>query len=357
MSNLNVCNELVENAIKLLIKLPSTYKQIEDTDVSLTEIRQSFPDYKINLLTTPRANDKYVDNELIILTNDGFVLKISISKDIGEPWIVSTAENWVSDTLLSVESERLSFHSCILYLDNLFEDTKNNLKEILENRLLIQSEIKKTELQITNQDLKLAENIFRTENQLKSIDSMKKWLTKKGLSFTDFKSLLRLNLEIAFFKDKICNENKQLWLSKNKNLKMATLLTVKFLTEDVNEDLTIAKSINVETEKKSGESCFFLIIPSTIFTNKLISFEIKTILESEIDQAIEFHNNNNITPELNKWFRNHNTLMQERSYSKILCISFIDDLNKDTESIINELIFEDWISNLRKEIKVNWHWL
>ena len=95
---------LHNDALRYLLSLPTALSKKEIRQNLLKELRKQYPAMGIDLVTVPRPDGHHADFSLLLRYPDGVVAKLAAVRDQGDPWQVSTAEPWSSDTLLTVNN-------------------------------------------------------------------------------------------------------------------------------------------------------------------------------------------------------------------------------------------------------------
>ena len=346
---------LHNDALRCLLGLPTALSQKETRQRLLEKLKQQHPSMKIDLVTVPRPDGHYADFSLLLRYPDGVVAKLAAVRDEGDPWQVSTAEPWASDTILSVDGQHLSIHSCILYIDDCLKGGESSLALEIENRLLMQNELKQIVPSVEQSKIDRIGRKFRRQNGLLARAKMLSWLENKGLSYSDFHDLMALNLRLEQFREVICAERREQWQVENTQLLSVTMLHCKMPPISEAEARGWLGEISLETHVR-GDQAFSEDNFSLKLTNRWIKspnniLEIRTDwahrLGAQLDQAVS-------SP--GEWMRLEDSNDGGLNWCKIVHQEVIKTSDPAWIDQVNELVFEEWISIKRADAKVCWHW-
>ena len=346
---------LHNDALRCLLGLPTALSQKEIRQRLLEKLKQQHPSIKIDLVTVPRPDGHYADFSLLLRYPDGVVAKLAAVRDEGDPWQVSTAEPWASDTILSVDGQHLSIHSCILYIDNCLKGGESSLALEIENRLLMQNEMKQILPSVEQSKIDHLERIFRRQNGLLAREKMMSWLEEKGLSYRDFQDLMALNLRLEQFREVICAERREQWQFENTQLLSVTMLRCKMSPISEAEAREWLAEILLETHVREdqavSENDFSLKFTSRWLKNPNNILEIRTDwghrLGANFEQAVSSPGD---------WIRLEDSNNGGLNWCKIVHQKVIKTSDPAFIDQVDELIFKEWISSKRADAKVFWHW-
>ena len=346
---------LHNDALQCLLGLPAALSQKETRQRLIEKLKQQHPSIKIDLITVPRPDGHYADFSLLLRYPDGIVAKLAAVRDEGDPWQVSTAEPWASDTILSVDGQHLSIHSCILYIDNCLKGGESSLALEIENRLLMQNELKQIVPSVEQSKIDRIELIFRRQNGLLSREKMLSWLEEKGLSYRDFHDLMALNLRLEQLREIICAEQREQWQVENTQLSSVTMLHCKMPPISEAEAREWLGEILLETyvreDQVASENDFSLKLTSRWLKSPKNVLQIRTDwghrLGAQLEQAVSSPGD---------WIRLEDSNDGCLNWCKIVHQTVIETSDPACIDQVDELIFEEWISTKRADATVCWHW-
>jgi len=346
---------LHDDAIRCLLELPSALSQRDFRQRRVEELRQRHPSMGIDLVTVPRPDGHHADFSLILRYPDGVVAKLSALRDQGDPWQVSTAEPWAADTLLTVDGEYLSIHSCILYIDDCLSGGRSSLALEIENRLLLQNELKRLAPSVEQSDVDRAERIFRRHHGLLPRSSMLRWLEEKGLGYRDFRDLMALNLRLDQCRRAICAKHRQHWQAEHPQLLRAMLLRCNLppcSEEDARQWLAeIAIEVSANDTELSCQNGVSLMLSSRWLDSSCVSLEVKSDWLMRLDEQLKPA----VVP-IQEWFRLEGCGDGQQQWCRTLHQGSVQATDPAWAEQVDELVFEEWLRARRAQAKVRWHW-
>ena len=348
---------LHEDAIGLLLELPSALSQRTTRQHLLAQLRQRHPHMGIDLITVPRADGHHADHALLLRDPDGVVVKLAALRNQGEPWQVSTAEPWAADTLLSVEDEHLSIHSCILYLDDSLRGSGASQALELENRLLLQTELKQRDLPVEEADLDRLEHRFRRHHGLLARTSMLRWLEEKGLSYRDYRDLMALNLRLDLLRHQICGQQRQRWLGEHPQLQRCLLLSCCLPPCSDAQ----ARQWLAEITWQQGS----LSLSSRWLAQSQLRVELQSEWLVHVVERLQQPEGLEAGPSAahgegespgQSWLRLEDGACGQQQWCRIVDQWSVATADPDLAELVDQLVFEDWLRHRRAQAKVRWHW-
>ena len=357
---------LHDEAIRLLLELPSALSQRATRQHRLEQLRQRHPGIGIELVSVPRADGHHADHALLLRDADGVVVKLAALRDQGEPWQVSTAEPWAADTLLSVDDEHLSIHSGILYLDDSLRAPGASLARELENRLLLQSELNRHVFPLEPGDLERIERRFRRHHGLLERSAMVRWLEDKGLSYRDFGDLLALNLRLELLRQRICAQQREAWLADHRQLQRGLWLDCQLPPCSEAQALDWLQEIAVETSTTAdaaGEQPgVSLALSARWLAQPQCRVEVvsdwiarrRERLQPPQDLEDEQGDSAHHLPE--GWLRLEDGPSGQQHWCCLVQQWSVDASDPDLGELVDQLVFEAWLRLRRSAAKVRWHW-
>ena len=346
---------LHNDALRYLLSLPTALSKKEIRQNLLKELRKQYPAMGIDLVTVPRPDGHHADFSLLLRYPDGVVAKLAAVRDQGDPWQVSTAEPWSSDTLLTVNNEHLSIHSCILYIDHYLRGGKSSLALEIENRLLMQNEMSQVVPSVEQSKVDQVERIFRRQNGLLPRTQMLSWLAEKGLSYEDFRDLMALNLRLEQFREVICAERREQWRLENPQLLRLTMLSCKLPSTSEARARDLLGEILIETSDKEDNSVavndFFLKLSFRWLEIPNVDLEVKTHWRHRMGTQLVA-----AVTSPRDWLRLGDCNDGRQEWCRIICQAVIKTSDPGWADQVDELVFEEWLEIKRANAKVRWHW-
>jgi len=350
-----ISGALHDDAIRCLLELPTALSQRDFRQRLVDELRQHYPSMGIDLVTVPRPDGHYADFSLVLRYPDGVVAKLSALHDQGDPWQVSTAEPWAADTLLTVDGESLSIHSCILYIDDYLSGGRSSLALEIENRLLLQNELKQLAPSVAQLDVDRAERIFRRHHGLLPRSAMLHWLEEKGLGYRDFRDLMALNLRLDQCRRAICAQHRPEWQAEHPELIRVMLLCCNLPSCSEEEALEWLAEIAIQSSADDSGLSFRKGINLTLSPRWLdgssISLEVKSDWLMHLDEQWE----SAVAP-TQDWFRQEVCGDGQQRWCRVIHQVSVQATDSAWAEQVDELVFEEWLRTKRALAKVRWHW-
>lgn len=198
-------NEIVErvvcDTVELLAAMARDRVRPEDAMARLRELRGRHPDVGMELVWEEEAYDGYVHYDLLLRLADGETVSLGLCPARAVPWPLRGAHRWSEGELLRVNQTTLRVAQAVACLDFIWDEAP--LATRLITVCLIQEELERAPVEITEAELQAGMDALRRTHRLYTAEETRSWMERRGLTQELLERLVSDNLAVARLRDRI----------------------------------------------------------------------------------------------------------------------------------------------------------
>lgn len=326
------------DAVSLLKDLPRHRNSAEKARAQFRSFRTSHSGLRCDLLVDQPPGSNEADYDILLESPHGGTVAVSWRPDKGVPWTVQYSDHWAANYVLTVNGRHTSIQSALIYLRTIL-NRKPNLMTDLINRLLIQQAIDEAPLPVSNRETEKAVNDFRISNGLYKAAAMRQWLDEMSLTLEALGELVTYTVRTRKLKERVTTDKVRPYFRAHRSdFDILTIFRVQTPSRTAALALTkVARSSGLWTAlQRKGSK-----LPT-------LNGRLLTQYARELPPAFASASQDEILgPEHSDEGYWVGQLLQRRE------ARFDDRIRAK----IQQLLFEDWLAERRKQAMIRWHWV
>jgi putative peptide maturation system protein len=148
--------------------------------VRLQKLRAAHPDLQIDLLAEEVAFDRSVHYDALLRRAGEGTVSMSYCPERAIPWPLRGVHRWSEGDLVRVNTNVLQVEAAVACLDFIWDDSA--IIERLINMCLIQEEVEREPVDLSDAELQAAMDRFRSAKKLFRAEDTRHWLERHGMS-------------------------------------------------------------------------------------------------------------------------------------------------------------------------------
>lgn len=223
-------DEVYTDALALLANLADDSE--EHSRLSVSQLREKFPDYRFHLISDTEAYDGSRHHDLIIRCANGPTVSLSVAPANGLPWPLRGVVRAADTDLLEVNGTRVEVAEALAGIDIIFQD-RALMRTIIDGCLILQ-ELEQDPVSLSPTELQQAADAFRRDKRLFGRDDTEAWMRDRGLNIDQFSALVTRQAELEALRCRTVGGEVDRWLAAHSD-DLATVVLA--WTETVAGDL------------------------------------------------------------------------------------------------------------------------
>jgi putative peptide maturation system protein len=145
-------------------------------------------DFSMQLLCEEEAYDRSVHYDALLSLPEGGTVSLSYCDDRAKPWPLRGLQRWSEADVVRVNETVLSMDQAVACIDFIWDEA--SISDRLVNVCLIQEELDRHPVEISDRELQTAMDGFRRARGLFKAADTRRWLERRGLTHHEFEQLV-----------------------------------------------------------------------------------------------------------------------------------------------------------------------
>ena len=339
--------QALPDVLDYLFDLQQESVQLRNARARLQHLRARHPDLEIDLLAEEEAFDRSIHYDALLRRAGEGTISVSYCPERAIPWPLRGVHRWSEGDLARVNTNVLQVEAAVACLDFIWDDA--SIIERLVNMCLIQEEVERHPVELTDAELQAAMDRFRSVKKLFRAEDTRRWLERHGMSHEMLERYVSETAIVPKLRDRIA----------------AGRVEDYFQQHPHDFDTVRVASLHIESESgarelaeklRSGAEDFFHVAERLFLeaaerdahqkSNLFAVFERRQVDPALRDILFAASAGQLIGPVAGT---NGHTLMQ------VLSI-IAGALNDRTRSVIKDILFKDWLAERRQAARIEWCW-
>jgi putative peptide maturation system protein len=312
---------------------------------ALRPLQQRYPDIRLQLVWEEDVFDQRMHYDALLTVPGSGIISMSYCNEKEKPWPLRGVQRWSDKNLLRVNNTVMEIDQAVAYIDFIWEGAR--IADRLVSACLIEEEIERNPITISDQELQAAMDNFRKQRNLYRAEDTYRWMERRGLSHRALERLVKGEAMVGKLRDCIIANGVEPYFVAHS----ADFDTVRVARLFVSDDAT-ARTLCERI--RSGEVAFF--------DEAQRQFLASHQLRPPGDLFAKFQRRES-PPEFREALFQASAgsvlepLREENGYviNYVLSLSPAVLDNATAESIRN-LLFEQWLEERRKAAVIEWLW-
>ena len=172
--------------------------------IRLQPLRGRYPDLGIDLLAEQEAFDGSVHYDALLRRAGEGTVSLSYCPERALPWPLRGVHRWTEGDLLRVDGRVLQVDAALACLDFIWDEAP--LIERLVNMCLIQEELERHPIELTDAELQEAMDRFRAAKKLFKAEDTLRWLERHGMTQEKLERYVTENAMVPKLRDRIAGD-------------------------------------------------------------------------------------------------------------------------------------------------------
>jgi putative peptide maturation system protein len=296
----------------------------------------------MDLLWEEEACDRSVHYDALLHEAGQGTVSLSFCPERALPWPLRGVQRWSEMNLVRVNATVLKVDQAVALLDFIWDDAP--MLKRLVHAALVREALNQDPVALGDEDLQRALNAFRRTHRLHKAADMHRWMADRGLTQEKLECLVVEHAQIAALRDRVTGGRVDEYFALHR-AEFDTLSLAQFAVSDVGEAQRIVEQI------RSGAVDFAEAAERSFLSGRTVPVEPFAVIRR--GQA---------PPELLAAFsaESYSVLGPVRSGEANKIVRVLSkmpaSLDGPTRSVIQDLLFEEWLEDRREKSSIEWYW-
>ena len=191
----------VLDVLDYLLALQREGVRPDEARARLQDLRGRHPELAVDLLSEEEEYDHSVHYDVLLRRAGEGTVSLSYCADRAVPWPLRGVHRWSEADLVRVNANVLKVDQAMALLDFIWDEAP--IIERLVNACLIQEELERAPIELTDAELQEAMDKFRSANKLFKAEDTLRWLERHGMSHEKLERYVADNAIVAKLRDRI----------------------------------------------------------------------------------------------------------------------------------------------------------
>jgi putative peptide maturation system protein len=321
----------------------------------MRRLRERHPRTSLELVWEEEAYDASVHYDLLVRADDLGTASLSYCPDRVQPWPLRGAHRWSDQDLLRVNHTTLPVSQAVACLDFVWDQAP--LVERLVNVCLIQEELAREPIDLSEAELQLAMDAFRRARRLATAQDTFLWMQRRGITHTELEALVGDEATIAKLRARIADGQVEPYFRMHQaEFDTAHIARIAFASE--------AEALAATALARTGVLGFFAVAQSVFTADTLqrpalaaaptsgppsAAFEVlqRSRATSPAVEAIFAAGPSEVVGPV--WDGHAHILALVLAHTRA-------QLDASTHATIERVLFDEWLAHRRAQADIEWFW-
>lgn len=318
----------------------------EEASSGLRPLQKQHPAVGIQLVWEEESFDHSMHYDALLHLPGKGTVSLSYCDDRAMPWPLRGVHRWSDADLVRVNNNVLTVDQAIACLDFIWEEAR--ITDRLVNVCLIQAELDRDPIEVSDQELQLAMDGFRRARKLYKTEDTHRWMERRGLTHPELERLVSSDATVAKLRDKLVADQVQNYFDANPGDFDTAYIARFLLPDEARAQETLERLRRGDTDFFDAAQCSFM---AARHSRRADSHLFRAVRRREVPAeigALLFESNPGSVV---------GPVREEEGYAIIRVLStvpaILDDGTRDT---IKKVLFEEWLENCRHAAAIEWLW-
>ncbi len=164
-------------------------------------LQRRHSDVGMRLIWEEETFDHSVHYDALLNFPGSGTVSLSYCEDRTKPWPLRGVQRWDDADLVRVNNNVLSVDQAIACLDFIWDEAR--IADRLVNVCLIEEEFEKNPIDISDQELQAAMDVFRRARKLYKAEDTLRWMERRGITHQQLESMMSAQARLVKLRDKV----------------------------------------------------------------------------------------------------------------------------------------------------------
>ncbi len=305
------------------------------------------PSISVDLIWEEEAYDQSMHYDVLMHLAQAGTVSLSFCPDRAVPWPLRGVHRWDESVLLRVNRTVMRIDQAIGCLDFIWNEDR--IMNRLINVCIIQEELEKNPLELSDAELQHAMDAFRRAHRLCKAEDTLRWMEGRGMTQNKFERLVADQAIVAKLRDKITAGQVDSYFEQHRaDFDSACIARIDCLDRESAEQAL--------SQIRSGEADFYEVAQHQAMAAAARSGEVSSHFFSVVYRA----------PDGAEWKSALFSAGREQvigpvrdgdTYALVRVLVFAPAcLDEPTRRTIQTMLFAEWLEEHRKTATIEWFW-
>jgi putative peptide maturation system protein len=337
----------VLDALDYLLALQREDVRPDAARARLQDLRGRHPELAVDLLSEEEEYDHSVHYDVLLRPAGEGTVSLSYCADRAVPWPLRGVHRWSEAELVRVNATVLPVYQAMSLLDFIWDEAP--IIERLVNACLIQEELERAPIELTDAELQEAMDNFRAAKKLFKAEDTLRWLERHGMTHEKLERFVADNAVVARLRDRITSDRIEEYFRRHSS-DFDTALVARLEAADESQARELAEEIRAGRQDffAAAERCFFESaergMPPTAGLFTVV--ERRQAPPALREQLFAASPGQLVGP------------APVEAGFVILRVAAIHRARLDdrTRAAVKTTLFEDWLAERRQAARIEWYW-
>ena len=335
------------DVLDYLLTLQRDHVRPREARARLQPLRERYPDLNIDLLVEEQVIDQTVHYDALLRRVGEGTVSMSYCPERAVPWPLRGVHRWSEGDLVRVNANVLQVDQAMACLDFIWDEAP--IIERLVNMCLVQEELDREPIILSDIELQEAMDKFRTAKKLFRAEDTLRWLERHGMSHEKLERFVSDNAILVKLRDRIVGDQIEDYFRQHPgDFDTATIARLKVADESQSREL--AEQI------RSGRQDFFAAAQRRYCE----AVERGEASQPDLFAVVERHQTE---PALRDPLFAATTgqlvgpVPVDAGFELIRVLAIQSaNLEDRTRTAIKEILFANWLAECRQAARIEWSW-
>lgn len=240
----------LSETLEFLMLLSREGARPAEAQTRIRPLRDRYPQAAMQLLWGEELYDDSVQYDALLRVPGAGTVSLGFAPDSALPWPLRGAHRWSEKQLLRVNQQMLNVDQAIACLDFIWDD--RGIIDRLVNVCLIEEELARDPIELTDDELQQAMDGFRRAHRLYTVEQTTAWMARRGISHEQFERYVADEAIVAKLRERVTAGQLEGYLAAHR----ADFDTVRIARIDFAAE---AAAREAAARIRAGESEFFTV--------------------------------------------------------------------------------------------------
>jgi putative peptide maturation system protein len=318
----------------------------EDARAGFRKLQQRYSEVGMHLVWEEEAYDRSVHYDALLNVPGNGTISISYCDDRAKPWPMRGVNRWTDAELVRVNNRALYVDQAIACLDFIWDETR--ITDRLVNVVLIQEELERNPIDVSDQELQTVMDAFRRARKLCKAEDANRWMERRGITHRELEQLISRQAVIVKLRDKITGHRVEEYF-KAHSTDFDTVFIARFALGDQGSASALADGFRSGKLDftAAAQACFIAARQSGRATADLFAAVQRHEAPEEIRTSLFDSAPGSIL----------GPVREGEDYAIVRVLETVRaKLDHSTREAIKKILFDKWLEERRLTATVEWLW-
>jgi len=339
--------DAVSDVLDYLLALQNESVRPREARTRLQPLRARHPGLGIDLLAEEEAFDKSVHYDALVRRSGEGTFSLSYCPERAVPWPLRGVHRWRESELVRVNANVLPVDAAMACLDFIWDEAP--IIERLVNMCIIQEELAREAIELTDAELQEAMNRFRAAKKLFKAEDTLRWLGQHGMSHEKLERYVADRAIVPKLRDRIAADHVEDYFHQHPG-DFDTAKIARLYVADESQARDLGEQI------RAGAQDFFAAAEGLFLEGAEPGASPKASLFAIIERR-------EAEPELRDQLfaaspgQLVGPVSVETGHALIRVLTISPSrLDRRTRTAIKDILFKDWLAERRRAARIEWCW-